>query len=153
MSVTDNTPKERGPNGSATRMRTGTPGSWTKGQSGNPSGRPKGRKSNVIARTAKERAELYVDQAFKLLSKAVLDTESPMSARVSAANSILDRAYGKAPQDVNVRGSVEHHIIALLKAIDHQDVKPIEAGELEVLPSTGDQPEPGKDTPSTPRDS
>ena len=131
-------PRDRGP---ATRMRGATAGSWKPGQSGNPKGRPKGaktgRKSDVLARTAKQRAELYVDQAFELLSQAVQDTESPMSARVSAANAILDRAYGKAPQDVNVRGSVETHIIALLKAIDNQPVSQVEGGPLEVIEAPG----------------
>jgi hypothetical protein len=118
-----------------------TAGSWKPGQSGNPSGRPKGRQSDILARTAKQRAELYVDQAFNLLSKAVRDKDSPMAARVSAANAILDRAYGKAPQDVNVRGSVEYHIISLLKAIDNQDVKQIDGEATEVQPDT-EQPTP-----------
>jgi hypothetical protein len=64
-----------------------------------------------------------------------------MASRVSAASQILDRAYGKAPQDVNVRGSIETHIIALLKAIDNQALE-VDGGELEVLPGQS-----GEDTP------
>ncbi len=68
------------------------------------------------------------------------DEKAPHNARVSAAKELLDRAYGKAPQDVNVRGSVETHIIALLKAIDNQPVSPaqpaLDGGELEVLPGS-----------------
>ena len=112
-----------------------TGASWKPGQSGNPKGRPKGRQNEVLARTAKERAEKYVDQAFRLLSKCVRDKDAPMSSRVSAASVILDRAYGKAPQDVTVRGTIETHIIALLKDLD---TGKIDGGEAEVLPPPDD---------------
>ena len=110
----------------------------------------------MLGRTAKQRAEQYVDQAFKLLSQAVRDKNAPMSSRVSAAGLILDRAYGKAPQDVNVRGSVETHIIALLKAIDNQESTPINGGPLDVLPSpdtSADEVELGTDAQPTPEGS
>jgi len=97
---------------------------WKKGQSGNLKGRPKkphwqrAKDKRGAYISAKERAELYVDQAFKLLSEAVLDTNAPTAARVSAANSILDRAYGRAPQDVTVKGQIESHIIQLIQGLD-----------------------------------
>jgi hypothetical protein len=59
-----------------------------------------------------------VDQAFKLLTQAMRDKDAPMAARVSAANSILDRAYGRAPQDVTIRGNIEHHIVKLIQGLD-----------------------------------
>ncbi len=145
-------------NGSTNHGRKGagpTKGSWKPGQSGNPSGRPKvpqWRRGGGAAASAKQRAEQYVDKAFKLLAKAMADETSPMSARVSAANSILERAYGKAPQDVNVRGSVETHIIALLKAIDNQEPSKVDGGELEVIEapaSSSDSTTPTKGDSST----
>lgn len=103
------------------------PGQWKKGQSGNPKGRPQKepwQRAGRLALSAKERAEQYTDQAFKLLSQAVKDREAPMAARVSAANSILDRAYGKAPQDVTVKGQIEQHIIQLIQGLDAQQDQP-----------------------------
>lgn len=97
---------------------------WKKGQSGNLRGRPKKepwqriKNDRGLAKSAKERAEQYVDQAFKLLHEAVKDKDAPFAARVSAANSILDRAYGRAPQDVTVKGQIESHIIQLIQGLD-----------------------------------
>ena len=147
------------PNGTTNHGRKGagpTPGSWKKGQSGNPKGRPQRplwqRGKGMDNATAKQRAEQYVDAAFKLLNQAVRDKESPMAARVSAANSILDRAFGKAPQDVNVRGSVEHHIITFLKALDSQgsSATQLEAEQGQVIDHEPSQlaPDAGSDTGS-----
>ena len=115
-----------------------TSGSWKPGQSGNPLGaavRKRVPRSEVLGRTAKQQAEKHARKAFKLLAQCVQDREAPMASRVKAASEILDRAYGKAPQDVTVRGTIETHIIALLKDLD---TGKIDGGEAEVLPPPDD---------------
>jgi hypothetical protein len=64
------------------RTRGLTP--WQPGQSGNPSGRPKG-----IAALAKEQAGKCVE----VLTKALKSPDERVA--ITAANSLLDRAYGK----------------------------------------------------------
>ena len=87
---------------------------WVKGQSGNP----KGRKTAMVERTAKEQAIKHARLAFKTFVDVLKDENAPHSAKVSAANGILDRAYGKAPQDVTVKGQIEQHIIQLIQGLD-----------------------------------
>lgn len=58
--------------------------SWKPGQSGNPGGRPKG-----IAAKARE----HTDKAVEVLA-AALDDPDP-KVRVTAAEKLLDRGYGK----------------------------------------------------------
>jgi len=67
---------------------------WKKGQSGNPAGRPRVMKEVV------EACRKAGPDMIKTLIKIVQDEKAHTSARVRAAEIILDRGYGKAPQVV-----------------------------------------------------
>ncbi len=71
-------------------------GRFLPGKSGNPAG---------ISKTVRHVALLareYTAEAVRTLAEIMGDPGAPPSARVSAANSILDRGYGKAPQKIEV---------------------------------------------------
>ena len=77
-------------------MTIGKP--FKKGQSGNPGGRPK-----VIAEV-KELARARTGDAIETLVSIMTNPKAAPAARVSAANSILDRGYGKPPQHITGEG-------------------------------------------------
>ena len=77
-------------------MTIGKP--FKKGQSGNPGGRPK-----VIAEV-KDLAREYTSEAIETLVSIMTNPKSAPAARVSAANSLLDRGYGKPPQHITGEG-------------------------------------------------
>ena len=62
---------------------------FRKGQSGNPGGRPK------ILADVRELARAHTDTALNALVEIVENKKLPPAARVAAANSLLDRGYGK----------------------------------------------------------
>src|SRR6476660_3529917 len=77
-------------------MTIGKP--FKKGQSGNPGGRPK-----VVAEV-KELAREHTGEAIETLVSIMTNPKAAPAARVSAANSLLDRGYGKPPQHITGEG-------------------------------------------------
>lgn len=57
--------------------------------------------------------------------------KAPAAARVSAASAILDRAFGRPPQDVGIKGSLDQKIIRLVQGLDDSAEPPDEASEDE----------------------
>lgn len=86
--------KLAGNSGGQRKMPTGRP--FPKGVSGNPSGRPKEYREVVALAREKSAA------AIATLAEIMTNTELRESARVKAAEVLLDRGYGKAPQTVNI---------------------------------------------------
>lgn len=66
-------------------------------------GRPKGSKNKMPAEL-KALAQTYAPEALKTLSQIMRDAAAPQAARVSAANSLLDRGYGKPVQQNEIGG-------------------------------------------------
>ena len=71
-------------------------GRFQPGQSGNPGGRP--REVGHVRELARQRTE----KAVETLATIMEDTKAPASARVTAAQALLDRGWGRAPQTLNV---------------------------------------------------
>lgn len=77
---------------------------WNKGQSGNPGGRPMKDKAQLLVEVI---AREHTEAAMETLIQIMQDTEAKDTARVAAANAILDRGWGKPRQDVNLSGTVD----------------------------------------------
>ena len=80
--------------------RRGNPtlnGTWAKGQSGNPKGRPK------VLTEVKALAQQYGEEAFNELVRLSKHADDER-VRLSAIKELLDRAYGKPAQSVELGG-------------------------------------------------
>ena len=75
--------------------------SFQPGQSGNPGGRPK-----QLAEV-RDLARQHTDEAIETLATIMRNEKAPPAARVSAAESILSRGWGKAPQEIRTTTETE----------------------------------------------
>jgi hypothetical protein len=60
-----------------------------------------GRKPGAVSKAKRELADMakdHADSALNVLKSIMENDQEPASARVSAANAIIDRGYGKPPQ-------------------------------------------------------
>jgi Family of unknown function (DUF5681) len=71
-------------------------GQFVKGTSGNPGGRPK------VEGHVREIARQCTADAMLTLKSIMLDKHAPHAARITAANSILDRGYGRPGQALSL---------------------------------------------------
>lgn len=81
---------------------------FEKGQSGNPGGRPK------VLGDVRELARSSTVECFATLKKVMTSVKSPPAARVAAAKEILDRAWGKSTQAIDVKGEMKLSLSDLL---------------------------------------
>ena len=69
---------------------------------------------NKTTASVKELAQQYVEDALSVLSDIMRDDTAPPAARVAAANSLLDRGYGKPkPTD----GEQSHDNVVVIKRL------------------------------------
>jgi hypothetical protein len=85
-------------------------GKFVKGQSGNPGGRPK--ELTDVKALARE----YTAESITGLAAIARDVEQSGSARVAAWATILDRAWGKPQQQLDV--TVAHSFTEALRQIE-----------------------------------
>ncbi|MGB8896959.1 MAG: DUF5681 domain-containing protein [Pseudolabrys sp.] len=76
---------------------------FKKGQSGNPGGRPK------ILADIREVARAHTASAMNALVQIVENNNAPPAARVAAANSLLDRGYGKP--EAKIDANISRHAV------------------------------------------
>lgn len=82
--------------------------------------RPKGQTVTTLARN-------YTDRAIDLLGKVMDDEKAPQAARVTAAQALLDRGWGKAPIqiDLNVRAKFDDFLRDVGLAANYERDHPV----------------------------
>lgn len=106
---------------------------FKKGQSGNPGG------GRVQSRSVTLLAREYTDDAMETLIAIMEDPDAPKSSRVSAAQTVLDRGWGKAPQTVNVSTNPFEDMDADSKRTMLEALRIISGDEAVNAPASGER--------------
>lgn len=96
-------------------------GGWIKGQSGNPGGRPRDLKEVTLI------ARQHGADAIRALVRVMSSKKSPPAAIAVAANSLLDRGFGKPTQTINAN-------VSILDRLSYEEQRALEAA-LSSLPA------------------
>lgn len=84
-------------------------------------GRQKGVPNKATA-SIRDAAQQYTDQALATLVEVMGGAEHPAAARVAAANSLLDRGFGKPKQSLDV--DMEASVTARVRKIERVIIDP-----------------------------
>lgn len=94
---------------------------WKKGESGNPSGRPK------VVQELRELAREHTATALNTLIE-LMQNDPNGKVRLEAANSVLDRGYGKPSQSVCVDADVRSTVTKKLADLTDEELAEIAKG-------------------------
>lgn len=82
---------------------------FLEGQSGNPKGR------NKSVRFVQELARKQTEASIETLVEIMQDDEQRGTARVAAAEALLNRAWGRPEQAVQISGQLESIVVNVVK--------------------------------------
>ena len=94
--------------------------SFKKGQSGNPRGRPKRPEARNVFADLRAAARELTEDAIDTLATVMKDPKTPAAARISAAQALLDRGYGKPPQAIELNSEPD------LTHLSDEDIETLE---------------------------
>lgn len=114
----DNAPKKKGP-------QYPLPHAWKKGQSGNPAGRPK-RSIDLMAK-----ASQFDDEVLNLYVSIIRDPKAPRRDKLTAAQALLDRGFGKPGQSIMLQGDAEKPVVTAQLSREQMEAVVAAAKELD----------------------
>ena len=82
-----------------------------------------GRKPGKVGKAKRELIDMakdHAERALSILVQIASDDEAPAAARVSAANAILDRGYGKPPQALEHTGKDGGQLQVVIQRFDER---------------------------------
>jgi hypothetical protein len=123
--MTDETNENTPASTEETNGDTHAPTRWTKGMpSPNPAGRPKMPKS---VKEVKELAKEFTPMALKTLAAVCSNPKAPPAARVAAADSLINRAWGRpAANDFEGAEQLVIRVMKFSEQIGDDNIKVIE---------------------------